>query len=482
MALKTRIGIILIPACLLLGAAEAAPSVRELVRTVNYDLDIRIDYEKEKIEADCRITVMNPLDFSVDRIPLVLYRLMRVESVRDEHGRELAFRQQIVSYEDWEKLQANFIEVDLNRPLQTKATATLDIRYSGYLAGYVETGMPYVRDKVDPAYTVIRPDCWAYPQVGVPSWAVQRAAGLQEFDYTIRMTVPDSLTVANGGRLVEKTLQEGKATYVYQNILPSWRIDIAVADYGLLEDPEYGMRVYFFKEDDEGARRVLRAMRESMELFTSWFGPLAAESEFSVIAVPEGFGSQADVSAVLQTRDAFLDPRNLVGLYHEISHLWNVRPLDPAPSRFESEGLAMYLQFLAQEELEDRAGVLDESACRLFEFFRKRCGENPRLRDVPMIDYGKERLTNYSYSKGMLFFYLLHKKIGQEALLRAVGDFYQTHHATGATSREFLNHIAEATGLDLETFFQAWIFGTEAAREICGSQSFEDLVDKYVSR
>ncbi len=459
-----------------------SPDSRHLVRTTSYDMDIRIDYEDEKIEAECRMTVLNPFDHPVDRIPLLLYRLMRVDSVRDGSGRDLSYSQQVVSFEDWEKLQVNFIEIDLAAPLPGGEKTTLDLSYAGYLAGYTETGMLYVKDRVDPEYTVIRPDCRAYPEVGVPSWKTIRAAGLQEFDYTIRVTVPDSLTVANGGRLVEKTSHNGESTYVYQNILPAWRIDAAVADYGLLEDHESGMKVFYFKEDEEGARRIFEAMTNCMELYTDWFGPLAAQSEFSVIAVPEGFGSQADVTSVLQTRDAFLDPSQLAGLYHEISHLWNVKPLDPLPPRFESEGLAMFLQYLAQEKLENREGVLDNAALRMFEFFQKQCRENPQLLEIPMIDYGKERLTNFSYSKGMLFFYILHKMAGEDAFLNAIGSVYQNHHDSGASARDFLAHLEKELSLDLGDFYRDWVFSTEAAQSICTGRSFLEVVNRHIPR
>lgn len=473
---------VLIPALLACGSREySTVPARELVRTVGYDLDIRIDYAQETIEADCMITVANPFDHPVHGIPLVLYRLMRVASVRDERGNDLPFSQQVLSYEDWARLQVNFIEIELDKPLRAGEKTSLNISYNGYLAGYAEAGMPYVMDRVDPKYTIIRPDCWAYPQVGVPSWKTNRAAGLQEFDYRVRVTVPDSLTAANGGRLVEKTSREGQATYVYENMLPAWRIDIAVADYGLLEDPAHGMRVFYFQPDEEGAHRVLQAMKDCMELYANWFGPLAARSGFSVIAVPEGFGSQADVSAVLQTRDAFLDPKRLVELYHELSHLWNVRPLDPLPPRFESEGLAMFLQYLTQEKLEDRPGRLESAARWTFDSFRKACRENPRLLEIPMIDYGSERLTNHSYSKGMLFFYFLYRMAGEEPLLEAIGSVYQTYHDSGASAREFLAHLESRLGLELDSFFQAWIFSTEAAWDISSELTLDEIAGKYAA-
>jgi len=168
-----------------------------------------------------------------------------------------------------------------------------------------------------------------------------------------------------------------------------------------------------------------------------------------------------------------------VQLYHELSHLWNVKSLDPLPPRFESEGLAMFLQYVAREELEGRAGDLEAAARRTFESLKTRCRENPRLLEVPMIDYGREQLTDYSYTYGMLFFYVLSKMAGQEALLQAVGSIYQSLYQTGATARQFLEHLQTRLDLSLEAFYQSWVFSTEAIHDVCGLSSLEDLVRKY---
>jgi len=196
-------------------------SDQDLVNTIAYDLNILVDYENEKIEATCGLTVENRFQHPVSRLPLVLYRLMRVTSVKDEQGRQLDFSQQVVSYEDWDKFQANFVAVNLKSPIQPGARATLKIAYGGYLGGYTETGLSYVRDSINRDFSIIRPDCLAYPQVGVPSWSANRVAGLQAFDYTVRVTVPDSLTVANGGRLIERLAGEQQVTYVYKIIIRS---------------------------------------------------------------------------------------------------------------------------------------------------------------------------------------------------------------------------------------------------------------------
>jgi len=453
--------------------------IRLSLKTIHYDLDIRLDYEQEKVFGHCRLMVINASSGSVSQIPLLLYRLMKVTSVKDEDGSELPYTQQVLGFEDWEKMQANSITVVLKTPLRPENKMSISIDYEGYLLGYTEAGMLYVKDHVDKDFTIIRPDCFAYPQVAYLSWKANFLAGLQSFAYRLRVTVPDFLTVANGGKFVGKLSENGWTTYSFENILPAWRIDAVVAKYGILKDPTDGHKVYHFPGDEEGGRMVLKALKDAMGLFTEWFGQASRSAEFSVIEVPEGFGSQADVTSILQTRDAFINKDKLGELYHEISHRWNVASRDPFPPRFESEGLAMLLQYLAKEKLEQKPGNLETGAERMRDSFRRGCQNDKKAKKIPMLDYGKEGLTDLSYSKGMVFFYVLYKLAGEEKLLNSIRNFYQKYHARGATTENFLSQLKDDLKIPLDKFFQDWVYGAASSDDIIGAKTLEEIVRKY---
>jgi hypothetical protein len=463
------------------AAADTLPAGPSL-KTVDYGLDLRVDYDQEKLFGDCRLTVVNESASRVDTIPLNLYRLMKVTAVKDAAGAPLRFSQDIRAFEDWERFQANFVQVYPAAPLPAGSRATIDILYEGYLGGLTETGMKYVKDRIDKDFTVIRLETLAYPVVGGPNFTANHAMGLQSFDYEISVTVPDSLVVANGGRLAGVTRDNGRATYAYRNILPAWRIDLPIANYETLEDAGQKLKVFFFPDDREGARRLLDALGRTVALYTSWFGPADPAAGLTVIEVPEGYGSQSDVTAILQTRDAFLDPGKLPELYHEVSHRWNVRALDPLPPRFESEGLAMTLQYLAQEKLDDKPGSLDRGAERLRDYFRRQCARNALARTTPIIDYGTRDLTDLSYSKGMLFFYALYKLAGEEDFLKTVGGFYQEYRDRGATAAEFISYLKARLGLPLDRFLQDWMFGTTSSDDLLGPASLAEIIGKYKPR
>ncbi|MFQ6115193.1 MAG: M1 family aminopeptidase [bacterium] len=228
-----------------------------------------------------------------------------------------------------------------------------------------------------------------------------------------------------------------------------------------------------------GALRAIEIMNDSLDLFSQWFGPLHDYQGFCIIEIPEGWGSQADVTSIIQTAAAFKNPEQIYQLYHEVSHQWNVKLLDPAPSRFESEGLAMFLQYLVQEQLGNKRDAVKNAAERYCESFRKACKNNPKCKDVAVIDYGKENLTDLSYTKGMVLFYILYELTGDDQFKEIIGSFYRKYNTTGATSEDFVEHFKLLAKVDLTQFFDEWVYGIKSSEYIIKGVPVEDMVRIY---
>ena len=450
------------------------------LKTIRYDLDVKVDYAAKKVFGNCRLTVRNPTENPIQEIPLLLYRLLKVTSLTDERGAPIPFEQDVLSIEDWEEIQVNYVEARLPEPLAPGQSETIDIAYEGFLFGYSNEGWMYVKDHIEKEFSFMRMDGYGYPVVGYPNMQVNRRAGLQGFDYSLSVTVPDGLAVANGGKLAGTSTIDGHTTFTYTNLKPAWRMDIPIAPYGIVEDRQNNLKVFHLPQDKDNAGMILATMNKSFQLYTNWFGPADDFQGFTIIEVPEGYGSQADITSILQTADAFQNRDRITDLYHEIAHVWSVRANDPLPPRFESEGLAMFLQYLVQERLEDKPDALIKGYERLSERFRQQCERNPECKDVPIIEYGSADMTDLSYTKGMLFFYVLYRLMGEKDFLNAAGSFYQRFKHTGATAEEFLDHVRQRSVQNLDKLYKEWIYGTESSRLVLEKVPVEEIIQRYL--
>lgn len=447
------------------------------LKTIFYNLDLKIDFKEKMLSGECMMTITSNSNKPISTIPLLLYRLMKVTSVKDDKGNPLRFRQRIMSFEDWQTYQANFIEVMLSGQLKNGNSCKLIIDYSGYIHGYTETGNLYVRDKIDPEFTIIRPDCLTYPELGYPSDKINDAAGFApSFQYEIKITVPDSLTVVNGGQLVSKENKNGYAMYCYKNMKLAWRMDIIIGKYKILESPH--LKIHFLEQDRAGAETVFRYAQKTLALYSKWWGELKETKIFSIIELPSGYGSQADVTCILQTADAFNDSTQMRQLYHELSHLWNINSTDKYYPRW-NEGLATFIEYLTIEKLENRP-YLDYVTDWYLNLVKKEIAADSLLKTTPFIDFSKKGIQSYSYEIGMIFFRVLYEMMGEDDFNKCIGSYYADYYLTGATTDQFVETAVRTGGKHLAEFFRDWMYTPHYTQLISDGLTIKEMSKLYI--
>lgn len=465
-------------ACLVLAATCALTNLSQRplgLTPLRYDLDVRIDYDAQLLHGSAKILLMNDGDVPAAAAPLLLYRLMTVTEVVGATGRHVAFEQDVVRFEDFDKLQSTFVRVEFNPALGPGDTVTIQVAYEGRLLGYSETPNRYVRETLDPSFTILRKDAFAYPVVAVPSSLANRAAPIQKFDYRASITVPDSLFVANGGTLLDRTVNSGLATYVYESVAPSWRMDFAIGPYQKLDQGP--LSVFSLKQDSLAAGRVARQAIACLGLMETWFGPLKGGPRLTLIEIPNGFGSQKDVVTVLQSAAAFQDSTRANEIYHELAHLW--QPVDTdAPSPRWNEGLSSFLEHLAFERLEGDS-VVERRGTQLVQWLAESLPGHPDWAAHPMVDYGQAQMTDLSYSVGAIFFEILYRTMGEEAFMGALADFYGRYGATGANTEDLVTTLSRHTPTDLTPIYRDWLYTTRWAGLVAVRGSLKDLVALY---
>lgn len=498
------------PLVVLVALLSSAPATAQEIasptlRTTAYDLDLRVDHEERILDGRARLTVVNAGDEAVETVPILLYRLMTIDAARDPSGRPLRVEQDVVIFEDWSAFQILAAQIGLPDPLPPGAATSIEIEWSGPLRGYAEV-MGYVRDRIDPAFTLLRSDSWSYPQVGVPSFLELRRGGLDAYDYLARVTAPaatpdgESLVVANGGRLVDRTANaDGTVTWIYANRKPAWRMDFAIAPYTVLEVG--GHRVYHFPADSAGARRVMDSLVATLDLYARWLGPLEGETAFSIVELEDGYGAQADVTSILQPAAAFRDSTRVREIYHEIKHLWDPESADEIPPRW-NEGLATWFEYRTADVVDgaatrvagDRPAAsgdpdagrpgrsrsgLEERVETVAAWVLDRFPKSPEFATTPMIDYGEKGMTDLSYSVGFLMFDTLHRLVGEAEFMAIVGGFHREYADTGASTEEFVRFADATSRLDLEPFFEEWMYTTRWYERLRDGTPMADLPGVY---
>lgn len=443
----------------------------------NYNLDIKIDYAEEKLHGQCEVTLTNESQQPVDSISFLLYRLMKVTGVTDEKGQPVMYSQNVKGFDDFERLQVNQIYV--YKSLQPGEIINLKILYSGYLLGYSETGMSYIKDQIIPKFTLIRFDAYAYPYPCLLNFNVLRLSAARKFDYSLAVSVPDSLIAINGGLNAGFNVQEKIATYRYKSKQPAWRIDIAIADY--IPTKGKWIDVYYLSKK-ESAQRLMEWGDSCIAMYQKWWGDLKSYNGLTIIETEEGSGGQTDETTILLPSESFNKDNGYEFLYHELSHLWNVPIHEPSglSPRWE-EGFATFCQTLAAEKQGNKsAGYTKERTNKYIKRYGEIVSKSEILKTTPLADYGNKDLTDYSYMQPMILFSVMYHWLGDETFNKLMGGFYQEHYKNGASTKTFTDYcIKQGKQKQLKTFFNDWIYTTKYTEYLQPNITVDDLVAKY---
>ena len=213
---------------------------------------------------------------------------------------------------------------------------------------------------------------------------------------TVAIRNGGSVAVSEVQFLLNRLMTASRVTH--RSIEPVPFLNISIAPYRVTEGD--GFRIFAFPEDSAGAAVVSAAVTNALTTLTRWYGSLVRQPDIAVMEIPEGFGSQASLSAgIILTADSFRDRAQLRQLYHELSHLWNPPDAD-VPSPRWNEGLATFLQWRLAAELDgwsDWNARLESAAQSLV----RRC-QPVNCATRPLAEYGRAGMTDLSYPVGFL--------------------------------------------------------------------------------
>jgi hypothetical protein len=447
----------------------------------HYRLDLKFHLTQQRVSVIASLSVKNTTEKSIARLPFLLYRLLTVEQVADRNGLPLTFTQDVVPMTDEPSLQVNAVVVNLPSPLRPHDSTEVTLRYNGFVFGYPEV-MAYVKDRIDEKYSLLRPDAYAYPLLAEPTFSSSLAAMDTKFTYDVRAGAPAGYRVACGGEFVENRNTADTTTFVFRSRIPTWRIDVAVARFSVLALPDDSLIVYHLPSDSAGARQVLASASGVVRLYTDLFGKPRSYRGYTIIEIPDGWGSQASDYYFLQTAAAFQDSSRVPEVYHEVGHSWNAAASPEVQRcRYFDEAFASYFEALAIRAFRGEA-AFEEDMEHARGTFARWAERDRQAFETPIAGYGVKELGRHSYTKGAWSLYVLHRLVGETDFRFIIRNMLTQFAGRTINFGEFQELCEHVSQHDLSRFFREWIYGAESSRLLVDKVPIQVIVRRYEGR
>ncbi len=280
------------------------------------------------------------------------------------------------------------------------------------------------------------------------------------------VTAPDHYQVIGGGLMIEETdlLDGNRRTHWKTDIpIPTKVAVIGVAQFAIQYDEPYGsipISHWVYPQDREAGFHDFGVTHAMMKFFEDNIGPYSYEKLANVQSKTR-YGGMENASNIFYSENSITGERSNEGLVaHEIAHQWFGNSATEADWQhiWLSEGFATYFTQLYMEHAYGRERMVEgmgRARVAVLGFYERA----PNLPLVnPAIEDPNQHLNRNSYQKGAWVLHMLRHNVGDDAFWTGIQAYYKAYRNANASSADLQRAMESASGKDLDTFFQQWLY------------------------
>ena len=434
---------------------EKRSSINYNNRSENIDLihhDIELDmrsFKKKYISASCEISFQLK-NSDVDTLVLDLLS-MQVDSVKLNN---------INTSYIYDDLQIKICLGLLDRQKPQK----IKIFYQGYPLEDKSWGGFYFTDEY--AYN-IGVGFTADPHNFGRCWFPCFDSFLERSTYSFTVHTPLGFhSKCNGKLIYERINSDGiSSRWDLKNTIPSYLASISVGQYITIMDTFVGLQdafpieIHTLSTDSIRTIQSFQHLKSGLRSFEYWFGPYSWQKVgYSIVPFHSGAMEHAtNIAYPSYAVDGTL--RSELLLIHELAHSWwgNLVTCKVAEQMWLNEGLASYAEQLFIEHQYGRKAYLKTNRKNHRQVLQK-----AHLRDggyMPVIEAPHEyTYSMHVYDKGASVVHNLRTYLGDSLFRKGMTALTKNHQFEAIDIHSFQQAIENETNIDLQTFFEDWIF------------------------
>lgn len=408
-------------------------------------LDLDVDLRRKTLSGSCVTTVrarragVRRLDF--DAVGLKVSKVLA-------DGRPVRFRH----------LDGK-VAVRLPKDLPERGEARVEFRYR---VTDPEAGLHFVR-KPEQMWSQSQPE-------DARRWFPCHDAPHAKVTSEVRARVPAGLRALSNGVLVDKAKDGGREVWHWKMDRPHsiYLITLVVGRFSEIEEDQDGTPVVFYCEPgrEADARRGFGKTAKALQFFSEKTGVRYPYPRYAQVAVAEYPGGMEHTTCTTQTDACLIDARAALDhdldllVAHELAHQWfgDLVTCAEWPHAWLNEGFATYFEVLFQEHDKGRDEALYELLGNARAYFDE---DSRRYRRAIVCRTYMDPWTIFDrhlYEKGSWVLHMLKRELGDELWWKAVGHYLRKHKDSSVQTQDLVLAIEEATGRNLQGFFDQWVY------------------------
>lgn len=326
---------------------------------------------------------------------------------------------------------------------------------------------------------------WIEPREGNPAhvgfWTqgetMFNSAWLPTWDYPNDMTssetvvtVPADWTVISNGILVKNTLSANKKrrTFDWRLTDPhaTYLISLAAGPFDMKTTTWRGVTLRYVVPKGEGARidDSFGDTPDMLSFYSDALGVKYAWPQYAQSAMFDFGGGMENVSATTLQESALTDKRNGFRAMepltaHELAHQWfgDLVTCREWGDTWLNEGFATYFEIMYTQHSRGENAFQHEmdQTIRGYVFGAQ---QGRHALSTRLYSNADAMFDGHSYSKGASVLHTMRGYLGDKLFFGALGHYLTKHRHQPVDSHMLCQAITEWTGIDMEPFFDQWVF------------------------
>ena len=421
----------------------------------HYRISLSFDWDKKAVIGETSIT-FKPFEDNLTTVEVDAGE-MEIKSVKLGGGGPLKFE-----YKDREKLL-----VSLDRPYSTADTITVTVDYSATPHKGLTFIVPNESDPSRPhqiwSQGEARTNHYWFPCYDYPN---------DKATTELIATVEDKYQVVSNGSLVSVRADAAKKTKTWD-----WRMDqpyssylvsIIVGEYIEVKDQFKGKPVssYVYPDQLDNGRVSFARLAEMVAYFSEKTGYDYPYAKYAQTMVRDSGGAMENITATTMTDNAVHDKRSEVDgtsddiVSHELAHQWfgDLLTCRDWGEIWLNESFATFMEAVWNEHKKGKDDYLYEMSNNQQSYYQAWFQGNRRPIVTNRYDDPDAVFDTYAYPRGAAVLNMLRFVLGEDQFWKAIRHYVKKYEWQNVETAQFKVAIEEATGQNLEWFFDEWLY------------------------